>query len=192
DPNDASPERLRVVALHRDRALDDLVRKHWGNIQPGTPEEKLAEMRRLSNDLRAAEGSPAAGQALFRKHCANCHKLFDEGETIGPDLTHANRKDRDYLLASIVDPSAVIRKEYLAHNVQTKDGRLLRGLLADQPAAALTLLDDKNQRPKVARDRIESIQESPVSLMPDNLLKDLKPQELRDLFSSLQAEKPPR
>jgi putative heme-binding domain-containing protein len=43
---------------------------------------------------------------LFRKHCATCHKLFDEGEAIGPDLTHANRKDRDYLLVSIVDPSA--------------------------------------------------------------------------------------
>jgi putative membrane-bound dehydrogenase-like protein len=192
DPREVRVEWLRVVALHGDRALDDLVRKNWGNVRPGTPEEKLAEMRRLSNDLRAAEGSPAAGRALFRKHCANCHKLFDEGETIGPDLTHANRKDRDYLLASIVDPSAVIRKEYLAYNVQTKDGRLLSGLLVEQTPGSVTLLDDKNQRKKVARDRIESIQESPVSLMPDNLLKDLKPQELRDLFSYLQAEKPPR
>lgn len=185
-------ERLRVIALHGDRALDDLVRKHWGNIQPGTPEEKLAEMRRLSNDLRAAEGNPMSGRTLFRKHCANCHKLFDEGETIGPDLTHANRKDRDYLLASIVDPSAVIRKEYLAYDVQTKDGRALRGLLVEETPAAVTLLDEKNQRTKVARDRIESIQESAVSLMPENLLKELKPQELRDLFSYLQADKPPR
>src|SRR5262249_43565976 len=152
----------------------------------------LAEMRRLSNDLRAAEGNPAVGRALFRKHCANCHKLFEEGETIGPDLTHANRKDREYLLASIVDPSAVIRKEYLAYNVQTKDGRLLTGLLVEQSPAAVTLLDDKNRRTKVARDRIEFIQESPVSLMPENLLRDLKPQELRDLFSYLQADKPPR
>jgi putative membrane-bound dehydrogenase-like protein len=184
-------ERLRVVALHEDRALDELVRKHWGNIQPGTPEEKLAEMRRLSNDLRAAEGKPSAGRVLFRKHCATCHKLFDEGESLGPDLTYANRKDREYLLASIVDPSAVIRKEYLAYVVQTKDGRSLTGLIAEQTPSAVTLLDAKNQRTKVLRNQIESIQESPVSLMPDNLLKELKPQELRDLFSYLQADKPP-
>src|SRR5262249_40899716 len=63
-------EQLRVVALHGDRSLDDLVRKHWGNVRPGTPEEKLAEMRRLSNDLRAGPGNPGAGRELFRKHCA--------------------------------------------------------------------------------------------------------------------------
>jgi putative heme-binding domain-containing protein len=186
-----STEQLRLVALHKDRLLDDLVRKHWGNIQPGTPEEKLAEMRRLSNDLRAGTGNPAAGRELFRRHCATCHKLFNEGESIGPDLTHANRKDRDYLLVSAVDPSAVIRKEYLAYIVQTTDGRTLTGLIANQAPSAVTLLDSKNQRTTVGRDKIESMQESPVSLMPEGLLKELKPQELRDLFRYLQSDKPP-
>jgi putative membrane-bound dehydrogenase-like protein len=191
DAKEVLAEQLRVVALHKDRSLDDLVRKHWGNIRPGTPEEKLAEMRRLSNDLRAGGGSPAAGRELFRKHCATCHKLFGEGESVGPDLTHANRKDRDYLLASVVDPSAVVRKEYLAYDVQTTDGRFLTGLIAEQTPSAVTLLDGKNQRTKVARDRIESMRESPVSLMPENILKELKPQELRDLFSYLQTDTKP-
>jgi putative heme-binding domain-containing protein len=189
---DVAIEQLRVVALHKDRSLDDLVRKYWGNIQPGTPEEKLAEMRRLSNDLRAGSGTPSAGRELFAKHCATCHKLFGKGDSsVGPDLTHANRQDRDYLLASIVDPSAVVRKEYLAYIVQTSDGRFLTGLIADQTPSAVTLLDAKNQRTKIGRDKIESMQESPVSLMPENLLKELKPQELRDLFSYLQSDKPP-
>jgi len=149
-------------------------------------------MRRLSNDLRAGAGSPAAGREAFKKHCATCHKLFGEGEAVGPDLTHANRKDRDYLLVSIVDPSAVIRKEYLAYNVQTTDGRTLTGLIAEQTPSAITLLDGKNQRTKIARARIELLQESPLSLMPEDLLRALKPQELRDLFSYLQSDKPPR
>jgi putative membrane-bound dehydrogenase-like protein len=189
---DVTIEQLRVVALHKDRSLDDLVRKYWGNIQPGTPEEKLAEMRRLSNDLRAGSGTPSAGRELFAKHCASCHKLFGKGDSsVGPDLTHANRQDRDYLLASIVDPSAVVRKEYLAYIVQTTDGRFLTGLIAEQTPSVVTLLDAKNQRTKIARDKIESMQESPVSLMPENLLKELKPQELRDLFSYLQSDQPP-
>jgi putative membrane-bound dehydrogenase-like protein len=187
---DVPSEQLRIVALLGDRALDDLVRKHWGNIRPGSPEEKLAEMRRLSNDLCADSGNARAGHELFKKHCATCHKLYNEGESIGPDLTHGNRKDRDYLLASIVDPSAVIRKEYLAYVVQTTDGRTLIGLIVAQTPAAVTLVDARNQRTTVNRSKIESIQESPVSLMPENLLKELKPQELRDLFSYLQTDKP--
>ncbi len=188
---DVAADQLRVIALYHDRELDEMVRKHWGNIQSGTPEEKLAEMRRLSNDLRAGSGKLAQGRELFGKHCASCHRLFDEGTPVGPDLTHANRKDRDYLLVSIVDPSALIRKEYLSYNVQTRDGRFLTGLIAEQTPSSITLLDAKNERTKIPRSEIEAVLESPISLMPENLLKELKPQELRDLFSYLQSEKPP-
>src|SRR5262249_47905923 len=186
--NDVAVEQLRAISLHQDKQLHTLVRKHWGNIQAGTPEEKLAEMRRLSNDLRAGSGNADRGRELFKKHCAACHRLFGEGNLLGPDLTHANRKDRDYLLVSIVDPSAVIRKEYLGYNVQTRDGRLLTRLMAEQTPNGVPRLGANNERTTIARAQIEAVQESPVSLMPENLLKDLKPQELRDLFSYLQKE----
>jgi putative heme-binding domain-containing protein len=188
---DVSIDSLRLVALHKDRRLDDLVRKHWGAVQPGTAEEKLAEVRRLSNDLRAGAGDAAHGRELFRQHCATCHRLFGEGEQVGPDLTHANRKDRDYLLVSTVDPSAVIRKEYLSYTVRTTDGRVLTGLLVEQTPGAVTLLSAKNERTRIARGKIESLEESPVSLMPEDLLKGLKPQEVRDLFRYLQSDRPP-
>src|SRR5262249_14186813 len=120
---DIGIEQLRPIALFHDRELDALVRKHWGSLQSSTPEEKMADIRRLNNDLNARSGDLPSGKLLFHKHCATCHRLFDEGNNIGPGLTHSNRKDRDYLLVNIVDPSAVIRKEYLSYVVQTTDGR---------------------------------------------------------------------
>ena len=128
---------------------------------------------------------------LFNKHCAVCHQLFGEGTKLGPDLTFANRTDRDYLLVSIVDPSAVIRREYLSYIVETKDGRKLTGMIVEQSAGKLTISDAKNQRTTLDQSQVESLKESPTSLMPENLLKELKPQELRDLFSYLQM-KPPK
>ena len=68
--------------------------------------------------------------------------------------------------------------------------RFLTGLIAEQSADRITILAANNERATIARDQIKTLQESPVSLMPENLLNGLKPQELRDLFSYLQSDKP--
>ena len=184
--DDIGISQLRIAAAHQDTELDEAIREIWGSIKPGTPEEKLATMRRFSNDLRAGSGDVANGKELFKKHCAPCHILNKEGNKIGPDLTTANRKDTAALLANLVDPSAVVRREYVNYAVLTEDGRLLTGLLAEQDAASVTVLDEKNQRTKIPRGEIEEIREAEVSLMPEKLLEKLTPQELRDLFAYLQ------
>jgi putative membrane-bound dehydrogenase-like protein len=185
-PGDVQTDELRRVALYNDAGLNEQVRKRWGNIRAGTSEEKLADIRRITNDLRAAAGRPVLGHELFKKTCATCHTLFGEGNRIGPDLTTANRKDRDFLLVSIVDPSVQIRKEFLAYVVTTSNGRVATGLIAEQSPSSITLVGAKNERTRIPRNDIEEIRESPQSLMPERLLDAMKPQELRDLFSYLQ------
>jgi putative membrane-bound dehydrogenase-like protein len=177
-----SLEQIRRTAVFQDSVLQSLVARHWGQLQSATPEEKLAEVRRLNNDLRAGSGDAANGKLLFRKHCAVCHQLFGEGNRIGPDLTSANRKDRDFLLISLVDPSSVIRREYVSVVAEIRDGRLFTGLPVVRSDSTLVLADTKGERMEVRVEQIEQIQESPVSLMPENLYRLFSPQELRDLF----------
>ena len=181
-------DQLRLVALHGNEQLNALVRKHWGNLQPGTSEEKLATVRRFKNDLRAAGGNAPQGKVLYTKHCATCHKLFEEGGLVGPNLTPANRGDRDFLLVSILDPSAVIRSQFLNYVVTTHSGSVLQGVIVEQDAARVTLVDAKGQRHQVARTEIDEMKESTASLMPEKLLEQLSPQELRDLFAYLQGQ----
>jgi len=188
---DISIEELRPLAASADEKTKALIRKHWGALPVATPEEKLAEVRRLNNDLRAGTGDAKTGRALFKQHCAACHKLFDEGVNVGPDLTHANRLDRDYLLVSIVDPSAIIRREFMTHVAQTKDGRSLSGLIVEQSPSGVTLFTPSKERVAIASAQIDEMNPTDVSLMPENLLKALKPQELRDLFAFLQAKTAP-
>jgi len=179
---------LRVVSLYQDDALNKQVQETWGRIGGGTPEEKLATMRRLNNDLRNGSGSIERGKPLFVKHCGTCHRLFEEGNRIGPDLTSENRADRAALLANTVDPGSVVKRDYLAYVVTTTAGQVLTGLLADQDAASVTLLDAKNMQHRIARSDIESLNASPLSLMPDGVLEKLTPQELSDLFAYLQKK----
>ncbi len=185
--DDIPLDQLRHLSLHKNAQIDGLVHKRWGNIGPGTSEEKLATMRRFNNDLRAGTGNVANGKAVFEKTCAVCHQLFGHGNKIGPDLTTANRSDRAALLGNIVDPSAVIRREFMNYIVVTTSGRVLTGVMAEQDGASVTIVDANNQRTKIPRSEVDELRESDVSLMPERLLDKLTSQELRDLFAYLQS-----
>ncbi len=72
------------------------------------------------------------GRAVFAKTCAQCHTLFGAGGKIGPELTGSNRANLEYLLSNVLDPSAVMAKEYQPSVIATADGRVLTGI--DQSA----------------------------------------------------------
>lgn len=180
-------DEVRQVALLNDPDLDAFVRKRWGAVQPGTPELKLAEMRRLNNDLRAFSGDPVKGKVLFKQHCAACHKLFGDGGAVGPDLTTTSRADREFLLRSLVDPSAVIRSQYLSTIIATTGGQIVTGLIAERDNGRIVLIDSKAERQTIPLDAIESMKDSEVSVMPEGVLSKMAPQEVRDLFAYLQS-----
>jgi putative heme-binding domain-containing protein len=132
------------------------------------------------------------GKALYTKHCAVCHKLHGEGGTVGPDLTTADRKNRGYLLAQIVDPSGYIRPEYVVQNVLTTDERKLSGI-ATETGESITLVNVVNDQPVktvIARKDIADIKPSAVSLMPEQGIDTLSDAEVADLFSFLMADAP--
>ena len=181
---------LRTLAIHKDPRLTNLIKKHWGRVSAGTAEEKLATMRRFKNDLRAGSGRPAAGRELFKKHCAACHKLFGEGGKIAPDLTMTSRKDLEALLANIVDPGAVIRRDFLASVVVTTNGRMVTGLVVNRKGDHLEVADSKGKIARIPKADVEIEKVSDTSIMPERLLEQLTPQQLRDLFSYLQGTAP--
>jgi putative membrane-bound dehydrogenase-like protein len=185
-PAEVPVEQVRLLALLEDATINNAVRKHWGSVKSGTPEEKLAEIRRFSNDLRAGVGDATRGRVLFTKHCGACHKLHGEGGAIGPDLTNTSRADTVWLLTSIVDPGAVVRAQYVQYAVRTIDDVLHIGIIGEQDEASITLIDGKGERTRLPRDRIDSLREFSTSLMPEKLLDALTPQERRDLIQFVQ------
>jgi putative heme-binding domain-containing protein len=179
---------VRRMSQYDDGRLRALLEKQWGKVQPATAFEMQGRINAVSQLLYRGPGDAAQGRKLFEKTCAACHKLHDLGIALGPDLTAAERKDRESLVRNIVDPSSVIRQEFLSFAVATSDGRILTGLLAESKADTITLLDAKNQKTVLRRSDIDELKESPVSLMPEKILEEMTDQQIRDLFAFLQSE----
>lgn len=191
DAKEISEDDLRHIALHGGEPIQKLIQKHWGKIGRQTDGQKSARIGGIVSILGLGHGDPKRGRELFQQSCGVCHKLFGEGKEIGPDLTGADRKNRDFLLTNIVDPSAMIRKEYINYIVEAKDGRMLIGLLAESTPATVTVLDAKDERTTLSMSEVKEIRQSEVSLMPEEILDALDEQQVRDLFSYLQSDSPP-
>jgi putative heme-binding domain-containing protein len=191
---DLTLDHARTAVGLTDPAVTALVEKHFGKLAPATPGEKQARISWLTTVLnRDGLGDPANGKALFTKHCAACHQLFGEGGKVGPDLTTADRKNRGYFLAQVVDPSGYIRPEYVSYKVDTLDGRSLTGLIEPSAGESVTLVsvvDNQPQRTTVAKKDVDKMTPLPVSLMPEKLLDTLTEAEVRDLFAHLLADQP--
>jgi putative heme-binding domain-containing protein len=191
-PSEVPNDTLANILLFNDKAIAALVEKHWGQIKPMSLGEKTARVHGVKVSLKLAKGNASHGKALFAKHCGNCHRLFGEGAKIGPDLTGADRHSLDFLLTSIVDPSAVIRREYTAQTVVTADGQVLSGLVAEATPTQVVLIDSKAQKIPLRRGEIEEMKPSATSIMPEKLLDALSAQEVRDLVAYLQSQPPKR
>lgn len=189
DRTEISAFQARQIASHNDAAVDGMLKEHWGEVRGSSAEKKtlMASLRgKFSPDALAA-ADKHKGRAIFQKSCSSCHMLFGAGGKLGPDLTGAQRSNIDYLLENIVDPSAVVTKEFRATILLLDDGRVLTGLVTNQTENVVTLAT-QNETFKIATDEITQMKQSGVSTMPDGLLEQLSEQQCLELFAYLQSQ----
>jgi putative heme-binding domain-containing protein len=184
---DLPADLVRQLRNLRDKELDKRIAEVWGVVR-ASPAERVRQMARYRG-LMQAPGLPPdleAGRAVFAKTCASCHTLFGIGGKVGPDITGSNRANLDYLLENVLDPSAVIPKEYAATLIELKSGRVVTGIVRSETPAALTVVT-ANETLTIPRDDVESRRPSDVSMMPDDQLKPMSDHEVRSLFAYLQS-----
>ncbi len=175
---------VRQLSLHKDPEIDAAIERHWKGLLAVAPtEEVLKEGERIKQVLRGGSGDAVLGKTLFTQRCAICHKLFGEGNEIGPELTGYERGSLDFWLTAIMTPSIEIREGYGNYIIRLKNGQLTMGIIAKQDASGVTLRDAANQLTQVKQSDIEAMEASPVSLMPPMLTSGLSDADLRNLFA---------
>jgi putative heme-binding domain-containing protein len=110
--------------------------------------------------------------------------LFGAGGQIGPDITGAQRGNLDYLIETMVDPSALVARDFKMEIIETTAGRVVTGLVTAESESSVTV-ETINERIVVPLDEIDTRTVSPLSIMPDGLLEQLSLDETKDLFAYL-------
>ncbi|WP_164101264.1 PVC-type heme-binding CxxCH protein [Candidatus Laterigemmans baculatus] len=170
-----------------DSALTEALSEVWGAVR-ATASEKRHQIESLKEELsaeRLAAADLSQGRALFNRTCSACHVLYGEGHHIGPDLTGSNRKNLDYLLENIIDPSASVGADFRTTLFVLRDGRILNGVVRQQTERTITIQTSDPEPTTVERSEIEASKATPTSLMPDGLLQNLTAEQIRDLVAYL-------
>lgn len=182
---DLSAEIIRQLGNLKDKELNAKIGKVWGVVRESAADKKKL-IASYKNMIERPHPTPDInlGRAIFAKTCQQCHKLFGTGASIGPELTGSNRANLDYLLSNVVDPSAVMAKDYQPAVIVTESGRIITGIIKKEDKNAVTVAT-ANETVIIPRDEIDEMSLSDKSMMPDNLWKQLSRIEVRSLVKYL-------
>jgi putative heme-binding domain-containing protein len=150
-----------------------------------------AKVYEAYKDVITLRADPANGRAVFKRECASCHRLDQEGYAVGPDLFGIRNQPKEAILLHVLVPDHEITQGFTAYNVATKDGRVLTGLIASESPTSITLRQPLGKEDTILRDEIEELSAGKQSLMPQGLEKTVSRQEFADLLAYLKGEGPP-
>ena len=181
---DLTADLVRQLQYLKDDQIDRRIQQVWGSVRDTAADK--AELIASYKKLLASPGDAdaALGRAVFAKTCQRCHVLYGEGGKVGPDLTGSNRSDLDYLLSNIVDPSAVMAKEYRQSIVITLDGRVIAGIVKSEDEKSITMQTAEAQI-IIPKGEVDQRVSSDQSMMPDDQLKQFSDHEFRSLVAYL-------
>ncbi|MCH2200509.1 MAG: PQQ-dependent sugar dehydrogenase [Fuerstiella sp.] len=188
DENQLAPDSRSIAitrgGMHPDATIRDL-------FEPFLPEQ--SRVQRLGTTIEpesvlSLNSNVERGRMLFLQSqttlCRNCHRVFDQGKAIGPDLTGIGaRLSRREILINILDPSRKIDPKYQTWLVQTESGQIHSGLLIENTDAVVVIRNSAGKDVSVSRDDIELLVAQKKSLMPELLLRDATAQDAADLLA---------
>ncbi|MEW4565490.1 PVC-type heme-binding CxxCH protein [Bremerella sp. JC770] len=166
-------------------------------ILPESQQKKIAALETLGeNSDRVAvvdsyrsaltlDGNAIRGEKLFVQHCSACHHLSGKGHPIGPNLAAMKNRGAEAILVNVLRPNMEVNPQYMNYICLTSDGRTISGMIANETATTITLVQADNKTETILRLDIEQLRSTGVSLMPEGLEKVIDTQSMADLLEYL-------
>ena len=164
-------------------------------VEPFLPQDQRKKRLGVGFDpelVLGREGDVRRGRELYwnstHVQCRSCHQVFGNGGDLGPALSNIGSKHgKPELLREIISPSEKIDEKFQASVVETADGRTFSGRVMRRDEQQVELKTIDQERFLFDTEEIEDISPSRVSLMPEQLFRDLDAQEAADLLAYLMS-----
>jgi putative membrane-bound dehydrogenase-like protein len=173
--------RRGLLLRSADAQVKELATKLFSDSAPGARKEVIARYQ----PALSMKGDAERGRKIFETACATCHRAGDIGKDVGPNLATIRGWNPDQVLINILDPNREVAPNFMSYNVETKDGRTLFGLIAEEGAASLTLKRADGAVDTILRNDIASITGSGLSLMPEGVEALVSIEQMADLIAFL-------
>ena len=186
-----SPITLDLLEAAKRRGVKSLADAAGEIENKRNPEDPLGNYRECLSG-----GNVEYGEKVFFKNkkvtCVRCHMVNERGGSVGPNLSKVGReKTAEYLLESIVLPSAKISPGYSTVQFLMATGRVQSGVIKKEEADHFVIQNADGDLLTLHKDDVDEMQAG-LSGMPADLVKQLSKREVRDLvayLSSLVEEK---
>lgn len=130
------------------------------------------------------------GHELYLQACATCHRIGKEGSEVGPDLIGQLGMSEEALLKDILLPNDRIRPGFETTEVLLRDGSVIAGLLKEESATSLLLLQPGGVEQSPLRKDVTEIRRQATSLMPA-FREALAPEDVANLLGWLRSNLKP-
>jgi putative heme-binding domain-containing protein len=179
-----------LTAAHQQQLARTAGSARWNRLQQQFSVSRNQDIETLLDQYRSALQSPAdpaAGQAVFRTACAPCHRLEAVGHEIGPNLAAMQNRGVDAILINVLDPNREVNPQFIAYTALTRDGRVISGMIRNETATSIELVQADNKSETLLRDDIESLVSTNQSMMPTGMEQQISPAAMNDLISYLRS-----
>jgi putative membrane-bound dehydrogenase-like protein len=175
----------QALFKHKEPSVAKLADKVLAELKPPSRESVIEKFK----SALAAKGDAARGREIYAQRCVTCHRIGEQGSQLGPDLITVKTKGRDGILTAILDPNKEVAPQFIAYNVETKDGQTLLGLISKDDATGMTLKMIGGAEQTIARSQIKGSSSSGQSLMPEGIEAGMDAQAMADLLTFIEELK---
>jgi putative membrane-bound dehydrogenase-like protein len=176
--------RRTQLMQNRDPSIAARAEALFKNIQGGDRKKVFEDYKSVVAHAANAKN----GREIFKKNCASCHRLDREGIAVGPDLFGIRNQPKEVILLHIIIPEYEIMPGFVNYVIETRDGRTLSGIIGGETDSKVTLRRALGEEETVDRANILSLTSTGLSLMPQELEKNMSRQDMADLIAYLKGE----